>query len=62
MHEYLKEMLPVAELVGEPNSVRMYVGDRVFGDDIQIEGRTMDGREYELRLTIREGEPDAGQS
>lgn len=63
MHEYLKELLPVAERMGEPKTILMHSGDGIFGDDIQIEGRAMDGRAFRIWVQFeKEDKPDDGQS
>ena len=61
MYEYLKELLPFAELMGEPKTILVHSGDEIFGDDIQIVGHAMEGRVYTIRVTLEEA-ADAGQS
>lgn len=58
MYEYLKDLLPVAEQVGEPREISLYSADRIMGDQISIEGFTEDGREFRLTLKIEEAKAD----
>jgi hypothetical protein len=58
MYEYLKDLLPVAELVGEPKEITCYSGDKIMGDQVSIEGFTDDGLEYHLTLKLKEAKPD----
>ena len=58
MYEYLKDLLPVAELVGEPKEIQSYSRDRIWGDRVSIKGTTQDGRVFELELMIKEAQKD----
>lgn len=59
MYEYLKDLLPVAELVGEPKKIMCHSGDRIWGNKVSIEGTSADGCIFELELTIKEAQKDA---
>lgn len=59
MYEYLKDLLPVAELVGEPEKIACYSGDKIMGNMVDIHGETPEGLKFQLRLTIEEAEADA---
>lgn len=52
MYEYLKDLLPVAELVGEPKEISCYSGDRIMGNLVEIQGQTPDGLKFHIRLKI----------
>lgn len=62
MYEYLKDLIPVAELVGEPMNIHGCSGDAILGDYIRIAGITPDGRKYTMELVIEKEATDAGQS
>lgn len=54
MYEYLKDLLPVAELVGEPMSIMSFSDDKIMGNRVEITGCTPDGRNFRLELRIDE--------
>lgn len=58
MYEYLKDLLPVAELVGEPLNIRACSGDEILGDEVRITGVTDGGRKFCLQLSIEEGDKE----
>lgn len=58
MYKHLKNMLSAAETVGEVVTVRQSVKGSYTGDEIRIIGRTDDGKEFELELTVREKNDD----
>lgn len=58
MYKHLKNMLSLAETVGEVVTVHQSVKGTYTGDEIRINGITDDGKEFELKLTVREKRDD----
>ena len=58
MYEFLKDLLPVAELVGDPQKISCYTDDQIWGNVIQIEGTTPAGMEFSLELEIKKVKSD----
>lgn len=55
MYEYLKSIMPVAELIGTPEKVTCCTGDNIFGDVVSIRGTTSDGYKFSLELKVEVG-------
>lgn len=56
MYEYMKNLLPVAEIIGTPKEIDLDTDCRYVGNRVRIEGKTSDGDEYVLELTVKKKE------
>lgn len=59
MYSYLKMLQPVAEQIGQLESLKTNNKSPYWPDGVIFEGRTEDGREFTLELTFKEVKKDA---
>lgn len=54
MYKYLKLLQAVAEEIGEVKGIQLHDGDKIWGDGITIKGETVNGKFFNLELSIEE--------
>lgn len=56
MYEYMKKLLPVAEIIGTPKEIDLDTDCHYVGNRVRIEGETTDGSKYVLELAVKKKE------
>lgn len=59
MYEYLKDLLDVADGIGEPLTVNCYTNHEYFGNKVEVNGRTPEGLVFSIELVIKGASRDA---